>query len=136
MGSLTVDATADVSGALADGTAESLLADLTDRITQRIADEAMNGLKSFDMDKTGRAHGGFQSSLKQVGMGSSIVIPGPMITGVTWAPWLEGTSSRNSSTGFKGYKLFAKTARALNAGKAGQVADDEVAKYVAEIGGA
>lgn len=135
MGSLTVSARADVSGAIADGQAESLLTDLVDRITHRIADEAMTGLKSFAMDKTGRAHGGFQSNLREVGMGSSIVIPGPMITGVTWAPWLEGTSSRNNSTGFGGYKLFAKTARALNAGKADEVAEDEVARYVAEIGG-
>jgi hypothetical protein len=33
--------------------------------------------------------------------------------GVIYGPWLEGTSSRNQSTRFKGYQTFRRTWQAL-----------------------
>lgn len=134
-GALTVTASADVHGPIFDGQAEAGLTHLTDTITQKIADFATRELRSFVMNKTGRAHGDFEENLHQVRRGSAIAIPAPMITGVTWGPWLEGVTQRNQSTGFGGYHLFRKTYRELDAGKAQDIADAEVAKYVAGIGG-
>lgn len=34
--------------------------------------------------------------------------------GVVYGPWLEGTSSRNKTTRFKGYSTFRKVTRMLN----------------------
>jgi hypothetical protein len=58
-----------------------------------------------------------------------------MIRGVTWAPWLEGTSSRNSSTSFKGYGLFKKTRADLQK-RAPVVGQEELDKIMPRLGGA
>lgn len=34
--------------------------------------------------------------------------------GIIYGPWLEGTSSRNAATRFKGYSIFRRTAQMLN----------------------
>ena len=136
-GVLDVTATVDVSGPLSDGTAVADLGALMDSIAKAIADSAEESLKSVVMNKTGRSRGRFRANLHQVDRGpATIAIPGPMITGVTWAPWLEGVSRRNASTKFKGYHLFRNTARKLNDGKAQAIAEAKVAEYAALIGGA
>src|SRR5215472_11031796 len=135
-GVLTVTASVDVGGALADGLAVEKLPGLMDSIAEKIADAAMADLRAWEMNKTGRSRGNFRSALREVRKGpATISIPGPMIEGFTWAPWLEGTSKRNTRSRFKGYHLFALTADKLNSGKADAIAEAEVAKYVAEIGG-
>jgi hypothetical protein len=70
-------------------------------------------LRAWPMNKTGRARGGFQASLRVLQAGPQARIPAPAIRGVTWGPWLEGTSRRNQSTRFKGYHLFRKTRQEL-----------------------
>ena len=58
-----------------------------------------------------------------------------MIRGVTWAPWLEGKSKRNSSTKFKGYGLFRKTAADLQSAPRWS-AQEELDKIMPRLGGA
>jgi hypothetical protein len=135
-GTLKVTAAVSVQGPLADGTADRVLQEWANNTAQALADQGVAALRAFPMDKTGRARSGFQDALKSRSRGPGITeIPGPMITGVTWAPWLEGTSKRNESTGFKGYKLFAKTRLQLQK-QATQVGDAELAKLMPQIGGA
>ena len=132
---VTVTAYVDVSGPLADGTADRVLGEWERNTSQALADEAIDGLRAFPMDKTGRARGGFQASLNQKRLDRATVrIPGPMITGVTWAPWLEGNSKRNRSTHFRGYRLFFKTAQAVS-GRAQGIGERELEKLMPEIGG-
>jgi hypothetical protein len=57
-----------------------------------------------------------------------------MITGVTWAPWLEGKSKRNESTGFGGYHLFRKTAAALRK-RAIDVLQHRLDEFIGRMGG-
>lgn len=134
-GQLKVTAYVDVSGPLGDGTADRVIQDWQQNTAQAIADEGVAQLAAFPMDRTGRAHGGFQANLhtKTRGQGS-VLIPGPMIQGVTWAPWLEGKSKRNSSTKFKGYHLFAKTRLELNR-QAEAIGQKELDKLMPQIGG-
>ena len=130
---VTVDA--QVTGPLANGEAERAVQDWAHNVAQRLGDEGVTALQAFPMDKTGRAHGGFQENLHNVTAGPQAVIKGPMITGVTWAPWLEGTSKRNSSTSFKGYGLFRKTRTDLQK-RAPQVGQEELDKIMPRLGGA
>ena len=134
-GELTVTAHVDASGPLAGPEAKRVVAEFERRAAQKIADRGVEMLREFPMNKTGRARGGFQSSLKTVSRGQSVVIPGPKIRGVTWAPWLEGTTRRNQTTRFKGYHLFRKTRVRLDREATG-IAERELEKYLAEIGGA
>jgi hypothetical protein len=49
--------------------------------------------------------------------------------GVVYGPWLEGVSSRNNSTRFKGYATFRRVAQRLN-NRAGSLAEQVLPKYL------
>ena len=133
-GTFKVTAQANVTGPLASGEAERALQDWAVSTARALADAGVQALQAWPMDKTGRAHGGFQNSLHAITKGPEATIPGPMIRGVTWAPWLEGTSKRNSSTKFKGYHLFRKTATDLQQ-RAPQIGQEELDKIMPRLGG-
>jgi len=54
--------------------------------------------------------------------------------GVVYGPWLEGTSSRNKSTRFKGYQTFRRTKQWL-AGRAADEAETVLRPYLKQMGG-
>lgn len=54
--------------------------------------------------------------------------------GVVYGPWLEGTSRRNQTTRFKGYRTFRQT-RLWMRKKAGPEAQKLLDKYVAKLNG-
>ena len=130
---VTVDA--QVTGPLANGDADRALQDWAANVAKALGDEGVRALQAFPMDKTGRAHGGFQTNLHNITAGPTATIRGPMITGVTWAPWLEGTSKRNTSASFKGYGLFRKTRTDLQK-RAPVVGQEELDKIMPRLGGA
>ena len=134
MGTLRVKAEIQVQGPLADGRAEDAVKKWADRTAKALGDEGVERLRAFPMNKTGRAHGGFQANLHVIQSGPMARIPAPMITGVVWGPWLEGTSKRNSSTRFKGYHLFRKTRLQLQK-RAPEVGQQVLDKLLPEIGG-
>lgn len=55
-------------------------------------------------------------------------------SGVIYGPWLEGTSSRNDSTRFKGYSTFRKTSDWLQE-QAPDVCKAAAEKLASELGG-
>lgn len=135
MGSLKISLKLDVSGPLADGRAEQAVGDWQERVTQALADEAVRELGSFPMDKSGRSHGGFRQNLREVRESrNAVTVPGPMIRGVTWSPWLEGTSTRNASAGFRGYRLFRKTRADLDR-RAEETGQRELEYVIRQMGG-
>jgi len=135
-GSLKIKVDCRVSGPLASGEADRAAQDWATNTTQAIADQGVELLRTFPgMDRTGRARGGFQQLLRVKRISPTETrIPGPQQRGVAWSPWLEGTSSRNDSTGFKGYHLFRKT-RATLAKMAPGIADEELDKVLPRMGG-
>ena len=131
-GSFKVTISADVKGPLAVGTAERALDNWSQNVTKRLGDEGVKILKAWPFKSD---HGdGFQSNLKVLQEGPVARIPGPTIEGVTWSPWLEGTSKRNESTRFKGYGLFRKTAARLRK-RAPEIGQQELDKILPEMGG-
>lgn len=131
---MTVNAKAACSGPLFDGQAEAAIGDWIKDTQKAIADEGVTALRAFPMDKTGRARGNFQRNLNVITRGPDQVIPAPTITGVTWGPWLEGESQRNTSSRFKGYHLFRLTAQDLQQ-RAPGIAEAELDKYIGRMGG-
>lgn len=136
MGSLKIRVDCRVEGPLASGEADKAAQDWATNTTQAIADEGAELLRTFPgMDKTGRARGGFQQGLmtKRISPTETRIV-GPTVRGVAWTPWLEGTSKRNESTGFKGYHLFRKTRLQLSKMAPG-IAQEELDKVLPRMGG-
>lgn len=133
-GKLAVTASVGVSGPLAEGTSAEILDRYAADVRQAIGDRAVRLLGAVPMDKSGRAHGNFRAHLRAVPRGNTVAVPGPMIKGQVWSPWLEGTSKRNESTGFPGYRLFRRTRLELDR-QAGPIAEDVLEKYLPQLGG-
>jgi hypothetical protein len=53
---------------------------------------------------------------------------------VVYGPWLEGTSERNRSTRFKGYRLWRKTAQRLQ-DDAPKIAEAKLPDLANRLGG-
>lgn len=131
MGSLKVNVSVSVSGALADGTAHDAVRDWIDEAKKETADFAVRQLKAVGMDKTGRATGHYQSEIRTTLLTyNDLLISDPVIYG----PWLEGTSERNQSTRFKGYRLWRQAKQAAQR-EAPQIAERLLPKYIERIGG-
>ena len=135
-GVFKVEISAEVKGPLADGSGAHALDQWSQNVAKRLGDEGVKLLGDFPMDKGGHghSHGGFKANLKVMQDGPVVRIPGPMITGVTWSPWLEGTSKRNESTRFGGYHLFRKTAQQLRK-RSTEIGQQELEKILPRLGG-
>jgi len=134
-GTLKVRVDAVITGPIADGRASDATMEWAERVTGRLGERAVELLRDFPMDKSGRSTGAFGERLSAERVSSTETrVKGPQERGVVWSPWLEGTTKRNESTGFKGYRLFSKTRRQLNdeATEIGQQVLDEV---LPEMGG-
>jgi len=135
MGTLRVTAYVDAKGPLFDGTAQRVVDEMRDEITKRGAQWAKDRLAQFPMDKTGRARGAFQENLRVVQRTVGYAVPAPMIRGVVWGPWLEGVTNRNTSTRFRGYRVFRQTRQELEDGELQRIADEVAQQYLPRMGG-
>lgn len=133
-GVLTVRADVEAGGPIFDGRYNQVLDRWAHDTAAELGDRGVTELRAFPMDKTGRARGGFQANVRSEAAGPQARIRGPMIEGVTWAPWLEGTSKRNRPTGFGGYHLFRKTAASLRR-QATEVGERVMRRYIGNLGG-
>ena len=55
--------------------------------------------------------------------------------GVVYGPWLEGTSTRNATTRFKGYGAFRRTAEWLNHTRKAPVIQLHITRAIQELNG-
>lgn len=131
-GSLEVTAFTHVEGPFMHANIGAVLDEFDKDVRHTIAEKGVKYLKEWPF-KSHRG-GGFEANLRIVEQGATLKIPGPQIRGVTWSPWLEGVSKRNSSTRFPGYGLFKKTAGRLQ-DEAGDIGDEVLKKYMPRLGG-
>lgn len=130
-GKMTVDINVVVSGPLADGTAKDILHEWLDESKKKTADYAVRQLKAVGMDKTGRATGHYQAEIRTSLLSyNDVLISDPVVYG----PWLEGSSERNRSTRFKGYRLWRKARDAARQAAPG-IAESLLPPYLERIGG-
>src|SRR5260370_23941297 len=96
----------DVSGPLFDNLCQDIIRDWLDQTKREVADMGVRELDAFEMDKSGRGTGPYQSMITTRGIRyNDVLITDPVVYG----PWLEGPSKRNESTRFKGYHLLRRT---------------------------
>lgn len=126
-----------LEGPLFDGRADAAARELADALAAEAAEigQYMIKMDTDRMDKsgrggTGRAAGGVE--LK--GADGTYRVSGGIREGEYAWPWLEGTSKRNASTGFKGYHSFRR-ARLRMRKQAPAVLQPIVDAFMARMGG-
>jgi hypothetical protein len=130
MGTLKVTVEAFASGPIADGTAHDAVIEWIDESKKQVADYAVRQLRAVRMDKTGRGTGRYQSEIRTSVLSyNDLLVNNPVVYG----PWLEGTSKRNSSTRFKGYRLWRQAKQATQA-QATEITEDLLPRYAERIG--
>lgn len=118
------------TGPVFDGSAARLMKAYTDDAEAAIADEGVNQIQAELGHVLENPTGYYRSRIQtDRARGDEVVNDG----GVIYGPWLEGVSSRNKSTRFKGYATFRKTKQRLQA-KAGDIAERALRPYLGRIG--
>lgn len=132
MGHLDVTVTLHKQGPLFDDAAPEIIYGWLNDVKKDIAAEGVTMLRSFVMDKSGRATGRYQAGVQtsELLQFHDIRIHDPVIYG----PWLEGSSKRNRSTRFKGYHLWRKTAQTLDE-RAPRIAEAKMPELIQALGG-
>lgn len=119
-----------VKGPLFDGSAAVAARELVDAIRDRVAAYALERVQ-YNLDgslKNPTPYYETQIQLTNVGSDRSI-----NDRGVLYGGWLEGTSSRNRTTRFKGYASFRRAAQDTEK-NAQRLADSEVRHYLGRLG--
>jgi hypothetical protein len=101
-----------LSGPIFDGQAAAAAKDFADSLSHEVAQIGRDWIRldTVRMNKSGRGDTGRAAGGVMLGGGNGQwVISGGIHQGQFAWPWLEGTSKRNQSTGFKGYHTFRRT---------------------------
>jgi hypothetical protein len=127
-----------LSGPLFTGQASEAAADFTGSLANEIAQigAAWIKIEAQGYDKSGRggsgqAAGGVEGP---VGSNGTYTIQGGIREGQYSWPWLEGTSRRNQTTGFPGYKTFRRTRLRMRK-QVTPWAQAQLQQYLEEMGG-
>ena len=97
-----------------------------DEASEKVAQAGVNMVKSRLDNVLVNPTGRYQSQIQ-----TDRSVTGVVITdgGVVYGPWLEGVSSRNTSSRFKGYATFRKTTTKLEVASSG-IADPIIDRRV------
>lgn len=100
-----------LTGPLFDGSAAAAAKDFTTSIAGETALIGRDWVKldTERMTKSGRSTGAASGGVELAGGNGAWTIKGGVREREYSWPWLEGTSQRNTSTGFKGYGTFRRT---------------------------
>jgi hypothetical protein len=125
-----------IEGPLFTGEAEKAASDLTALLAREIALVGQNWIQTeaHGFDKSGRNTGAAADGVELVGQGRDWIIRGGIRAGQYSWPWLEGTSQRNATTQFRGYKTFRRTRMRLRK-QATDHAQGLLNEYVERMGG-
>ena len=125
-----------LSGPLFDGQAEAAAKDFTDSLAGEIAAIGRDWIKldTQRMTKSGSDTGAAAAGVELSGGNGAYIITGGIRKGEYSWPWLEGTSKRNQSTGFKGYHSFRRTRLRMRK-QVTPFAQARLEEYLARMGG-
>jgi len=125
-----------LKGPLFTGEAAAAAKAYTEDINHELAEIARDWIKldTGRMTKSGSDTGAAADAVKLSGGNGAWTISGGISKGKYAWPWLEGTSKRNASTGFPGYKTFSRT-RARIRKQALPYAQQRLEQYLAQMGG-
>lgn len=118
-------------GPLFDGTAARAATAYAEEISREVAQAGVNEIRSrlgqVLENPTGTYSGAIVTDTQQT---DTVITDG----GVVYGPWLEGVSTRNARSRFKGYATFRKT-RLWLAGRAESIAQSKIGPYLSRMGG-
>ena len=125
-----------LSGPLFDGAAASAAKDFTDSLAHEVAEIGRDWIKldTQRMTKSGSDTGAAAAGVEMSGGNGAYTIIGGIAKGKYAWPWLEGTSKRNASTGFTGYKSFSRTTLRMRK-QVSPFAQARLEQYLAQMGG-
>lgn len=126
-----------LTGPLFDGSAAAAAKDFTGSIGGEIAEIGRDWVRldTDRMTRSGRNTGAAAGGVELAGGNGRYVISGGIRKGEYSWPWLEGTSRRNQSTGFKGYGTFRRTRLRMRK-QVTPFAQIRLEEYLARMGGA
>lgn len=117
------------SGPIFDGTAARVISAYCDDSERAIADQGVTMVRAALNGVLRHPTGYYESQIQTDRLaGDSVVTDG----GVVYGPWLEGTSRRNQTTRFKGYRTFRLTKQRLQA-RAGEIAEHQLRPYLGRM---
>lgn len=122
--------TVEFSGPLFDGSAGRLLEKGSDEAEHAVAVAAQTQVRQT-LARSARTRTGFYESRVRIeaSRGDTVVTD----RGVVYANWLEGTSRRNASTRFKGYRHVERALAAVDP-QAGQIAERALEPFIERMG--
>lgn len=98
-------------GPIVDGTAADRVDDVVPRVVEEVADHGVNLIRHRLKEVLKHPTGYYESRIQTDRAAESMVITDGR---VVYGPWLEGVSSRNKRSRFKGYATFRRTAKELD----------------------
>lgn len=126
-----------LEGPLFTGEAAAAAEEFTAELARTIAEIGQTWIKveAHGFDRSGRGGtGAAAEGVELVGQGRNWVIRGGIRKGEYSWPWLEGTSRRNETTGFKGYHTFRRTRLRMRR-QVTPFAQEELEKFIIRMGG-
>ena len=129
---MTEPITITLRGPLFDGRAAQAAQEMSREIVERVAQHALEGVQR-NLDTSLRHPTPYyetQINVRELAVAERQVND----RGVVYGPWLEGTSSRNQTTRFKGYASFRR-ARETTRRAVPDLAGAVIKRYRARMGG-
>lgn len=127
---MSADLTVEVSGPLFDRRAPAEIQAMLDQIRWEVGMDAFSELHLI-MDQSFKNPTPYYETQVRIDRQRDEVTIDDR--GIVYGPWLEGTSSRNQTTRFKGYAMFRKATQYVQ-GKVTVIAERVVAKTVGKLG--
>lgn len=118
------------SGPIFDGRAQAVVGVYLDEATDEVADQGVNDVHAVLGTVLKNPTGYYESRIVTDVSRSEISFVTD--SGVIYGSWLEGTSSRNQSTRFKGYTSFRKATQVLDT-KASAIAERILSRYIGRM---
>jgi hypothetical protein len=100
-----VDSTVHFSGPLFDARFDAAMSDIVDQAQVLVAGAVLERVHFFLDGSIKHPTPYYETQITQQHRGAFVVVHD---RGIVYGPWLEGTSSRNATTRFKGYASFRK----------------------------
>ena len=93
------------SGAVVNGKAPAIIKTAVSQVSEDVGQQIYDAVQGRLQQVLQHPTGHYQSKVRvDVSQGDAVISDG----GVIYGPWLEGTSSRNGRSRFKGYATFRK----------------------------
>lgn len=122
-----IDIHVQVSGALFEGRSAAVLAAFIEDAKAKLAEQGVKDIQDRLYPGHGYRSGAYSRAIRT---SLNIINDSNMIYG----SWLEGTSRRNSSTRFKGYRTFRTVGQALQV-KAVPLVEGLLPRYLGQLNG-